>query len=148
MVAIRQARTIMIESGRRVPWKGIWVAVAVAAIMFAGEFLLTLAEELIELIVDVTQAAFMLLFEKGFGLPYEKAQGRAAWTSLGLLIVAALFGAWRIAPWVKRVSARIRQECGGARDGLIGAWRSAQWYQKVLYVLGGLLILSSLMLVI
>jgi len=130
------------------PWKVIWVTVAIGTIAFGGEVLLTLIEELVELIVDVTQSIFMLLFEKVFGLPYEKAQGRAAWTSLGLLIVLTLFGAWRLSPWIKRVSAEFRQGWRDARNGVVESWHSARWYQKLLYVAGGLVILSGLVLVI
>ncbi|WP_139557693.1 hypothetical protein [Methylotetracoccus oryzae] len=138
----------MSESGRRIPWKIILIATVIAAILFGGEMLVTLFVEFVELLVDVTHTAFMLLLEKVFGLPYEKAQGRAAWMSVGLLIALALFGAWRLTPWIKRVSGECRQSVHDARAALIDLWRSARWYQKLLYLAGGLIVLAMLLMVV
>lgn len=129
-------------------WKLLGTLVVLAAIVFAGEAVLILVEEFVELLVDVLHTGFMWLFEKGFGLPYEKAQGRAAWVSVALLIVLALLGAWRLTPWIKRVSGECRQGMHDARQGLADPWRSARWYQKTLYVTGGLIILSGLLMIV
>jgi hypothetical protein len=138
----------MSESGRRVAWKIILAVMAIGAIVFGGETLVTLFVEFVELLVDVTHTAFMLLLEEAFGLPYEKAQGRAAWMSVGLLIALSLFGAWRLTPWIKRVSGECRRNFRDARAAQVELWRSAHWYQKVLYVAGGLIILAMLLLIV
>lgn len=126
----------------------IWLAVLLLATLFGGEMLLTLLEEGVDLIVDVTNTGFMLIYERVFGLPYEKAQGRAAWSSLGLLILLAVFGAWRLAPRVKRTSDELRQWFRGMRAAVGELWRSAPWYQKLAYMVGTLLILAALVMVI
>lgn len=138
----------MWEIGRRVPKKLVWLVVAIIVIALGGEVLFTLLEEAVELVVDVTQSAFMLFYEKAFGLPYEKAQGRAAWTSLGLLILLLLFAAWRLTPWIKNTAAECRQGYREMRNGLAELWHSARWYQKLLVVIGSLMILTALTMVI
>ena len=138
----------MRDMGRRVPKKLIWLAAGLIVLVLGGELLFTVLEEIVEFIVDVTQSGFMLVYEKGFGLPYEKAQGRAAWTSLGLLILSLLYAAWRLTPWIKSTSGEFRQWYRGLRNGLAELWRTAPWYQKLLFIIGGLFILSVLAMVI
>lgn len=138
----------MSESGRRIPWKIILAVTAISAVLFGGEMLVTLLVELVELLVDVTHTMFMVLLEKAFGLSYEKAQGRAAWMSVGLLIALSLFGAWSLTPWIKRVSGDCRRSVHDARAALVDLWRAARWYQKLLYLAGGLMILALLLMVV
>jgi hypothetical protein len=138
----------MTEIRARVPTIVIVVLVVLIAVTVAGELVLLLLEELVNLVVDITQTTFMFIYEKGFGLPYEKSQGRAAWSSLGLLSALSLVAAWRLMPSIKRASAECRQWYRERRAALGEFWRSARWYQKLSVLAGGLTILSLLALVI
>jgi uncharacterized membrane protein len=138
----------MTEIRARVPPLVIVVIVVLIAVTVAGELVLLLLEELVNLVVDITQTTFMFIYEKAFGLPYEKAQGRAAWSSLGLLSALSLVAAWRLTPSIKRASTECRQWYRERRVALSERWRSARWYQKLSVLAGGLAILSLLALVI
>ena len=138
----------MPETKSRFVTKLLWAVVAIVAIVVGAEAIFVVIEEVVDIIVETSQALFMLIFEKGFGMPYEKAQGWAAWTSLGLLVLIVLVTAWKLKPSVKRAIATARQ---WRREGLsagVERWRAAKWYEKLLVVAGGLTFLFGLLLVI
>lgn len=128
--------------------KLLWAMAAVGIIIFAGEGLLILIEEGVDIVVEASQALFMMILERGFGLPYEKAQGLAAWASLGLLALIVGLAGWRLAPLAKRKLAETRRQYRETLYRLRTRWRSAKWYQKLLAVSVGATLLLGLMMVV
>lgn len=129
-------------------WKLFWLVVVLIAIIAGGDLIFVVLEEAVELVVDATHALFMLIFERWFGMPYAKAQGRAAWTSIGLLVLIVLFGIWRLIPRVKARIAESRQCCRNVMASTAESWRAARWYQKLLLITGGVSVLFGLAMLI
>lgn len=126
----------------------LWWTAALVAIIAGGEMIFLVLVEAGDLLVEATQALLMPIFERGLGLPYARAQGLAAWTSLGLLVLIALFVLWRLMPWVKTRIAAVRGYCGDAKSAAADRWRAARWYQKLLVVTGGVFLVFGLAMVI
>lgn len=124
------------------------IIVALIVIVSGGELLWVILVEAADLLLEASQAVLLLVFERGFGLPFARAQGLAAWTSLGLLVLSALFALWKLAPWMKSQVAAGRRSVQMTRERLTAQWQSARWYQKGLTVLLGLLLLAGLTMVI
>lgn len=126
----------------------LWGMAALAVIAVGGELLLVALEEAADLLLEASQAVLMLLFERGLGMPYAKAQGLAAWTSLALLALLALFVLWKLAPWVKARAASVGAWYRTSRSALADAWRGARWYQRWGAAIVGVVLLIGLVLVI
>lgn len=126
----------------------LWLIALLAAIVAGGEVLLELMVEAADLVLEGSQAVLLLIFERAFGLPYARAEGLAAWTSLGVLALCMAVAVWRLTPWVKAKAAASRRRVRETRAAMTGRWRAARWYQKSLAVIALLVVLSALLMVV
>lgn len=125
-----------------------WTITTIIVLILAGEVVFVIAEELIDLIIDATQTVLMALLQRAFDMPHDKAQGRAAWISLGLLVLLLGFAGWRLGPVIRRSLHQLRQEYDDTRQLARQRWQAARWYEKILAVTALVALLSGLLLVI
>lgn len=138
----------MTSAVRRVGKAFVWLTAAVIAVAVGGELILAALEEAAAVLIQASQAILIRIFERGFDIPYAKAEGLAAWTALGLAALLAILAFWKLRPWVRSKVAAAAQWCRTTRSVLIERWRRARWYQKSGVVIAGLILLFGLMMVI
>ena len=126
----------------------LWLVAIFIAVIAGGELFLTVLVEAGDLLLEGSQAVLLLIFERAFGLPYARAEGLAAWTSLALLALCIVAAVWKLTPWVKAKAAAGRQWVRETRSAAGEWWRAARWYQKSFVAIGGLALLFGLLLVV